>query len=64
MKKSQFPFKSLLIITVVTFLLYLFWGNTFAYPLIIQLRAKKGSYLPISGGEQFYFDASLSMHRQ
>ena len=41
MKKSQFPFKSLLIITVVTFLLYLFWGNTFAYPLIIQLRAKK-----------------------
>ncbi len=41
MKKSQFPFKSLLIITVVTFLLYLFWGNTFAYPLIMQLRAKK-----------------------
>ena len=41
MKKSQFPFKALLIITVVTFLLYLFWGNTFAYPLIIQLRAKK-----------------------
>ncbi len=41
MKKSQCPFKSLLIITVVTFLLYLFWGNTFAYPLIIQLRAKK-----------------------
>ncbi len=41
MKKSQFPFKSLLIITVVTFLLYLFWGNAFAYPLIMQLRAKK-----------------------
>ena len=41
MKKSQFPFKALLIITVITFLLYIFWGNTFAYPLIIQLRAKK-----------------------
>ncbi|WP_373820956.1 iron chelate uptake ABC transporter family permease subunit [Jeotgalibaca porci] len=41
MKKSQFPFKTLLIITVITFLLYIFWGNAFAYPLIMQLRAKK-----------------------
>ncbi len=41
MKKSQFPFKALLIITVITFLLYILWGNAFAYPLIMQLRAKK-----------------------
>ena len=41
MKKRQFPFKALLIISVITFLLYIFWGNAFAYPLIMQLRAKK-----------------------
>ena len=41
MKKGQFPFKALLVITAITFLLYIFWGNAFAYPLIIQLRAKK-----------------------
>lgn len=41
MKKHIFPFKPLLFIAVSTLLLYVFWGNAFAYPLIMQLRAKK-----------------------
>lgn len=41
MKKNEFPFKTLLFITVITLLLYIFWGNAFLYPLIMQIRAKK-----------------------
>ena len=41
MKKNAFPFKSLLILTVITLFLYIFWGNAVLYPLIMQIRAKK-----------------------
>ena len=41
MKKNEFPFKPLIILTVITLLLYIFWGNALFYPLIMQMRAKK-----------------------